>query len=128
MLKSLRARHRTPQTFVEGQLVYVWRQPKIGEGRWTGPGIIVLDTAGGAWINMRGSLWRVAHEQMRGATQEESLGAELVNWYLSSLKLDLVKTRGARKYVDVQSEGPPRFPGDPVIEDDDPMPDFGRRK
>ena len=113
---------------MEGQLVYVWRQPKVGDGRWTGPGIVVLDTAGGAWINMRGSLWRVSHEQMRGATQEESLGAELVNRYLSSLKMDLQKTRGARRYVDVSAEGPPRFPGDPVIEEDgdfDDMPDLG---
>ena len=45
-------------------------------------------------------------------------GAELVNRYLSSLKMDLQKTRGARRYVDVSAEGPPRFPGDPVIEED----------
>ena len=96
--------------------------------RWAGPGIVVLDTTGGAWINMRGSLWRVAHEQMCGATQEESLGAELFNRYLHSLKLDLIKTRGARRYVDVSAEGLPRFPGNPVIGEDDEyadMPDLG---
>ena len=108
---------------MEGQLVYDCRQPKVGDGRWAGPGIVVLDTSGGAWINMRGPLWRVAHEQMRSATQEESLGAELVNKYLHSLKLGLIKTRGARRYVDVSAEGPPRVPGDPQIEDEfDDMP------
>ena len=84
--KVLRARHRIPQTFSEGQLVFVWRQPRVGPGRWHGPGVIVLPTAGGAWVNMRGSLWRVANEQMRGATSEESQGAELVNRYLSEFK------------------------------------------
>ena len=70
--KVLRARHRTPQSFTEGQLIFVWRQPRVGPGRWHGPGVIVLPTAGGAWINMRGSLWRVANEQMRSATHTRS--------------------------------------------------------
>ena len=83
---------------------------------------------------MRGSLWRVANEQMRGATQEESQGAEIVNKYLSQFKADLQKTRGARRYVNVTAEGPPRFPGDPNIEeeegaedDDDDMAQAGRQ-
>ena len=117
--KVLRARHRTPQTFTEGQLVFVWRQPRVSSGRWHGPGVVILPTAGGAWINMRGSLWRVANEQMRGATQDESLGAEIVNKYLSEFKTDLMKTRGVRRYVDVSAEGPPRFPGDPDIADEE---------
>ena len=118
MLKVLRARHRTPQTFTEGQLVFVWRQPKVGEGKWQGPGVIILPTTGGAWINMRGSLWRVANEQMRSATQEESLGAEIVNRYLDSLRTDLKKNRGARRYVDVTREGPPRMPEDAPDEEE----------
>ena len=81
--RSFRGRHRTTQEFHEGQLVYVWRQPNVGSGRWHGPGIVILNTAGGAWINMRGSLWRVSNEQLRQVTREESLGAELVNNYLS---------------------------------------------
>ena len=56
LLKVLRAKHRIPERFTEGQLVFVWRQGRVGIGRWHGPGIIVLPTAGGAWINMRGSL------------------------------------------------------------------------
>jgi len=125
LLKVLRARHRIPQTFTEGQLVFVWRQPKVGPGRWHGPGVVVLPTAGGAWINMRGSLWRVSNEQMRGATNEESLGAEIVNRYLTNMRLDLQKSRGARRYVDVMREGPPRFPGDPQIQEDEELPGHG---
>jgi len=117
LLKSLRARHRTLQTFVEGQLVFVWRQTRVGQGRWHGPGVVVLPTVGGAWVNMRGSLWRVSNEQLRSATSEESAGTELVNRYLASMKEDLRKKRGARRYVDVRSEGPPRFPGDPPVQD-----------
>ena len=89
MLKVLRARHRTPQNFTEGQFVFVWRQPRVGGGRWHGPGVIVLPTVGGAWVNVRGSLWRVANEQMRGATNEESLGAEIVNRYLGDMRQNL---------------------------------------
>ena len=39
---------------------------------------------------------------------------------------ELAKSRGARRYVDVVQEGPPRFPGDPTMdEDDDDMPPLG---
>ena len=58
---------------------------------------------------MRGSLWRCTNCQMRSATREESLGAEIVNRYLGDMKLDLLKKRGARKFVDVAKEGVPRF-------------------
>ena len=68
-------------------------------------------------MNMRGSLWRVANEQMRGATSEESAGAELVSRYLTHMRQDLQLNRGARRCVDVEREGPPRFPGDPQIDD-----------
>ena len=64
---------------------------------------------------MRGSHWRVSNEQIRGATSEGSLVAELVNRYLHSTRADFKKNRGARKYVDATSEGPPWFPGDPSI-------------
>ena len=46
--KALRARHRVPENFTDGQLVLVWRQPRVGSGGWHGPGVIVLSTVGGA--------------------------------------------------------------------------------
>ena len=66
-----------------------------------GPGVIILPAAGGAWIYARGASWRVSNEQMRGATQVEIRGDELVNRYLCDLKIDLGRTRGARRFVDV---------------------------
>ena len=44
----------------------------------------------------------VANEQMRGASEEEQKGAELVNKYLVSMREELPKLRGARKFVDVE--------------------------
>ena len=118
VLKTFRARHRVDETFAEGDLVFVWRQPKVGAGRWHGPGIVMLPTAGGAWVNMRGALWRTANEQMRKATSEEHKGAELVNRYLDSMRADFKSNRGARKFTDVRKEGPPRFPGDVPVENE----------
>ena len=84
--RSLQSRHRINHTFSEGQLIFVWRQPRVGRGKCIGPGLVIMPTAGGCWINMRGSLWRCANEQIRPATNEESLGAELINRYLSDLR------------------------------------------
>ena len=53
---------------------------------------------------------RLANEQMRSASSEEQMGAELVNKFLMSMREDLPKLRGARKFVDVEREGTPRFP------------------
>ena len=118
LLKSFRGRHRVQQTFQEGDMVFVWRQPKLGPGKWTGPSVVVLPTAGGAWVNMRGALWRCSNEQLRSATSEECRGAELVNQYLGSMRVDLRKNRGARRYVDVRREGAPRFPGEPQVDNE----------
>ena len=98
-------------------MIYVWRQPKLGSGKWTGPGVTILPNSGGAWVNMRGSLWRCTNCQMRSATREESLGAEVVNRYLGDMKLDLLKKRGVRKFVDVAKEGIPRFEDIPADQD-----------
>ena len=121
LVKVMRARHRTPQTFTEGQMVFVWRQPRVAAGRWHGPGVIVLPTAGGAWVNMLGSLWRVSNEQLRGATSDESLAAEVVNRYLGDMRQDLRNNCNMRRFVDVTREGPPRFPADPdIAEEEEP--------
>jgi hypothetical protein len=61
---------------------------------------------------MRGTFWRVANEQIRPATNEHSLGAEIVNRYLADLRIDLKRSRGHRKFVDVEKEGTPRCPED----------------
>ena len=71
-----------------------------------------MPTTGGCWVNMRGSLWRCSNEQMRPATNDESLGAELVNRYLGDMKWDLQHNKGPKKFVDVRVEGAPVFPED----------------
>ena len=114
----MRVRHRPPVTFYEGQLIYAWRQPRVGSGRWHGPGVIVLPTAGGAWVNMRGALWRVSNEQMRPATQDESKGIEVVNQGLDSMRIDLQSKRGPKKFLDVRREGEPVFEDPDIIEED----------
>ena len=107
--KGLKARHRLVENFTEGDMVYVWRQGRVGAGRYVGPGVVVIASAGGAWVNMRGGLWRCANEQLRKATNEESLGVELVNRYLGHMKDSLRNRRGQRSYVDVIVEGTPRL-------------------
>ena len=76
----------------------------------------MLATVGGAWVDMRGSLWRVSSEQMRKATNEEALGAELVNSFCDDLRRDLQHNRGPKKYVDVTRES-----GPPSQEDQEPL-------
>lgn len=70
-----------------------------------------MPTAGGCWINMRGSFGRCAREQLRPATNDESIVAELVNrCYLSDPRLNVQHNWGPKKYVDVRAEGHPVFP------------------
>ena len=59
---------------------------------------------------MRGSLWRVASEQLRPATADESRGVEIVNRFLSDMKTDLQSPHGPKRYLDITREGAPRFP------------------
>ena len=104
----------------------MWRQGRVGLGRWHGPGLIVLPTSGGAWVNMRGALWRVSNEQLRSATSDEQAGIDLVNQYLGNMRDSLQTARVQRRYVDVVREGTPRFEDDPPMEDEDDQALFDR--
>ena len=72
-------------------------------------------TAGASsWISMHGGLWKVATENLRHATSEEKVGAELVEPMLGDMAEAASRRRRQRAYRDVT--------GDPVIpadEDDD---------
>ena len=89
----------------------------MGSGKRFGPGLIILPTAGGAWINMRGDSRRVSNERMRSAAQDESRGIEMDSRFLCDMKQELEKTRVARRYADDTREDDPRFPGDEPLED-----------
>ena len=52
---------------------------------------------------MRGCLLKCSSEQVRKATDAEWLGAELSK----TLATELLKSRGQRGYVDVETEGQP---------------------
>ena len=78
------------QFFRPGEWVFVWRKnpgasiaqgiPFRGRsGHWRGPGLVVLHTGHTVYVSMRARLWRCATEQVRSATSEEILGAELVD-------------------------------------------------
>jgi len=49
---------------------------------------------------------------LRPATNDESLGAELINRYLGDLRWDIQRNKGPKKYVDVRAEGIPDIPGE----------------
>jgi hypothetical protein len=60
---------------------------------------------------MRGSLWRVSNEQLRKATSEESLGAEVVNKNSSDMKSTMARDRSRA--------------GDPAVENEEDHDDVG---
>ena len=75
------------RNFHRGQWVYVWRRDLRGAryrtggpslSRWVGPGLVALQDGTTVWVSMRGRLWKCACEQIREATNHESLGAELL--------------------------------------------------
>ena len=46
--------------------------------RWVGAGLVTLQDGTTVWVSMRGRLWKCAREQIREATNHESLKAELL--------------------------------------------------
>ena len=54
-----------------------------------------------------GSFWKFSQLQCKLATSEESRGLEIQNQLLDDMKTDLQEFPGRRRYVDVESEGPP---------------------
>ena len=79
-------------------------------------------TAGASsWISMHGELWKVATENLRHATSEEKVGAELVEPMLGDMAEAISRRRRQRAYRDLT--------GDPVMpaeeEEDADMEDRG---
>ena len=116
--RALQARTRTADVKADlrpGALVYVWRDVPYYKG-WSGPGTIIAETNQGKslWISLRGYLVKASREQVRGATAEESLGAELSH-VLSAELLQDIETGKIKNYRDVEGEGLPEDPYEPSI-------------
>ena len=100
--------------FHRGQWVYVWRRDLRGArdrtgrpslSRWVGPGLVALQDGTTIWVSMRGRLWKCAREQIREATNHESLGAELLTHdHLRQLLTDARSPQTLTEAVDVSAE------------------------
>ena len=107
---STRTRATDLKELANGDTVYVWRHTVDYVG-WVGPGVVVNQTDNGRslWMSLRGYLIKASREQVRNATNEESLGAELVK-VLSSELLEKLESGELRNYRDIRSEGGPDEP------------------
>eukprot|EP00971_Amphidinium_carterae_P349673 6491144-Amphidinium_carterae.1 len=86
-----RARHRIPQQpLMVGLRVFVFRKtPRQKVGAWHGPGVVMMPTATGAYVNMKGALWKVNRECIRAQNEEEMREAEITDRFLQHLSADL---------------------------------------
>ena len=96
------------------QWVYVWRRDLRGArdrtggpslSRSVGPGLVALQDGTTVWVSMRGRLWKCAREQIREATNHESLEAELLTHdHLRQLLTDARSPQTLTEAVDVSAE------------------------
>ena len=107
--RSIRAQSRTTDQIKIpiGSWVYVFRDSPSYKG-WVGPGVTIAEDPSGrsTWISMRGRLWKASKEQLRLATPEEELGAELIV-ELSQDMLSKLQKPGHVVFQDVSAEGGP---------------------
>eukprot|EP00435_Cladocopium_sp_Y103_P059905 s740_g21.t1 len=121
--RALKARPRVQQTYKAGDLVYVFRvlrrqkALRHGEGprrgqpksKWVGPGKVLAVEGAVVWINMLGELWRAAVEQVRSATTEEKMGAEVISEECEEMQERLKRSSHRAGYRDITGQP---FPGD----------------
>ena len=62
---------------------------------------------------------------MRSSTNEDAVGLEIVKRYLHEMEAQLKQSRGAKRYTNVEQEGPPVLPGDIPVQHgiDDEIPE-----
>ena len=117
--RPVRSNTRTADTkpMKAGDTVFVWRETPDFRG-WSGPGVVIAENANGRslWVSLRGYLIKASREQVRSATPEEHLGAELIR-VVSKEMLEGLESGSIRNYRDIESEG---APGD-VPQTDEPL-------
>ena len=104
-----------------GDVVYLWRHTTDYVG-WVGPGVVVCQTENGRslWVSLRGYLIKASREQVRQATNEEHLGAELVK-VMSGELLEQLESGKLRHFRDIRDEG---GPPEAHVNDDVEMPEL----
>ena len=117
MSRAYRARPRVTDVkpLEVGDWVFIYRNV-VGFRGWTGPGVLLAEspTGNSLWVTMRGRLFKVSREQVRNATAEEHLGAELIQ-ELSKDMLEDLKVGKNHSFTDVEPEGPPEEEDMPAI-------------
>ena len=90
-----------------GDMVYVWRATSDYTG-WSGPGMVVAESSNGRslWISLRGYLIKASREQVRLATSEERLGAEVAA-VVAPQMLEKLEAGVLRHFNDIENEGGP---------------------
>eukprot|EP00971_Amphidinium_carterae_P139107 2756919-Amphidinium_carterae.3 len=107
---AMRTRHRVmPYDITPGMRVWTWRKPIHGRrAGWYGPGVVLAKTSSGAFVQVRGALWKVPEQHMRPQSEEDKLGWDLVNRFLHHLKHELAQDQPLRRrFVDCTRDGPP---------------------
>ena len=109
---SSKGRLHKQRQWAIGQWVYVWRRTAgtggghVTRARWTGPGIVVLQTRHTVYVSMRVRLWKCNSDQLRAASHYESIGAALSD--TKEMQEILEHSRAGRcGAVDVAAEGSP---------------------
>ncbi|CAE7779821.1 unnamed protein product, partial [Symbiodinium necroappetens] len=107
--RAARANTRTAddKSLQAGHTVFVWRETPDFKG-WAGPGVIVAESTNGRslWVSLRGYLIKASREQVRQATPEEHLGAELIK-VISKDMLEGLEAGTLRNFRDIEGEGIP---------------------
>ena len=125
---SSRGRPHQQKEWAVNQWVYIWRkyagtgQGHITRSRWCGPGLVLLQQGHTVWVSLRSRLLKCNSDQLRAASHEESVGAELHRaGELGDISAQLSAHRASA--VDVASEGtPPAEAWDDAL----PIPPDGR--
>ena len=134
MSKAVAARPRVQQHFTPGELVYVYRvlrhkksvQGHVRSGgqatqraRWIGPGSVLAIEGSVVWLNMMGELWKASAEQVRKATVDEALGAEIINEHFNEMKERLKRSSHRAGYRDLTKEPVPLVEAEETIEEEE---------
>eukprot|EP00971_Amphidinium_carterae_P049124 967999-Amphidinium_carterae.1 len=119
LLRAMRSKNRGPvQPLKNGDRVWVWREGvnSTRPGSWQGPGSVVCVTPTGAFVSLRGQLWKVNSRNLRQQESEDQLADQMVSRYLTTLRNDMSSEglRSQRKFVDCTRDVEPESePGEP---------------